>query len=506
MRKSVIIFSFTWMGISLSVHNYAQLIQPDQDKILNYTEIINTDDYPRGERQWVVFSDRTDNPVYKQNSISSEIVNNAGFLETFIVIDEVDDFLKLAAFSKPEKQIGWMPKKNLVIFSRGMISENIVAEKVLLTEILGSVNPNTDNYETPFFLNPDLTDISVEKNFNSLGHFYVFKETENALLLGRIFNLEKYINWTDNLERDVAGWVNKKNVIRWNNRIAVQPSYVSNNPYERRANDKPAIIFSSPDWAAYYMNNCDNGHQDIMDTLNYLKMNKDSIFLWVEKDFSDTPWQNDRPKFLVLDGCYKPGIMKVVLLRNSGLDNKEKPFIIGYAPVKVKGIDQRLWNFDVLVTSSSLKVIINDIRKYERSMMFKNSIIDQRHHIFEVFMDLVNVYAGDKIFDNLTVKLLEYKGSDWLNETRLSDFVFVPWANGTCVDFTDLFETRLTYLSLNDILVSLESNSDIVSLIILNLKKRSSDLQDIVYSSEGLQILGYDQAYWVPVEVFPFMR
>ncbi|MFT4737380.1 MAG: hypothetical protein ACI92W_001492 [Paraglaciecola sp.] len=167
---------------------------------------------------WTVFIDREGTEVYKDKNLKNakeEII--VAFMDRFIVADESDESMLLyvdpnidsVTFSSQAEEIGWVDKKNLVLWDKFMWGDQLTRMLAL------SSWSKVDNQSA------DLKPNRFEERPSSPSRFFIFnvvkfdKESQNVLLSLRTFN---------NRNKDLFCWVPINNVMLVNDRNGYIPN------------------------------------------------------------------------------------------------------------------------------------------------------------------------------------------------------------------------------------------------------------------------------------------
>ncbi|MFN0030907.1 MAG: type VI secretion system protein TssR domain-containing protein [Flavobacteriales bacterium] len=230
---------------------------------------------PVGERQtnanntWVVWSDRAANPTYEDKECTKE-KGKLNFLQTCYVVDETEDAIHVVQYdlsqynsdtrklSATVADYGWVKKDKMLLWKKGLVTEkNNFRKKALATHSIESLkNPSKYVFENStiirIFGNPQLTK-KLDVNVQLFGFLFIYKETDDAALVGRDYD------FTDNDAGGILlGWVSKKILAIWEQRLCLEPNWDDAAATERRDKNIQASIFKSQEDAEAFQSNCKN--------------------------------------------------------------------------------------------------------------------------------------------------------------------------------------------------------------------------------------------------------
>ena len=165
-------------------------------------------------RAWKVYSDRNNNTSYKKaNKRSAILSSRIQFMDEFYVIEYKKGFLHIAKDSKLNEHLilssasvdyGWIPVSNLLLSRHCIITpKSKINVKVFILKLQKSLHGYTN-------LNNDF--------------FYLFKNTDSSLLIGRLNRLVA----GEDKKKIILGWISKDDALVWDNRLAFEPNYSTN--------------------------------------------------------------------------------------------------------------------------------------------------------------------------------------------------------------------------------------------------------------------------------------
>jgi len=187
---------------------------------------------------WVVYSDRNQNKTFQKANATSSEKKVANFLDAFFVSEEDGSFLHIYkaddtylmdgkkgrySLKSNAEDYGWIPKTNLLLWERCVENERYLSKKAL--PIVTKENDNMAEFVKSkdgtlnLFEDPQLSKKS-KKVCEMFQFLFIYKEEDDAVLLATANNTNKY-----NADKEILGWVNKKVVQLWSDRICLEPDY-----------------------------------------------------------------------------------------------------------------------------------------------------------------------------------------------------------------------------------------------------------------------------------------
>lgn len=330
--------------LSLQMVSGQELIRkPNSELINSVNEIIGKTSYERGTTRWFVYSNRKGNIVY--SDAGSVISSNVKFLETFNVVAEDNNRLKVKKLDG--EVVGWMDKDDLIILDHCERKANMVSKKAMIINTIdrASANANRDSSQFRFYFDPDLTKRNPKEQSSVYEILYVYKESGNALLLGRredcSVDVEAY------LKESIIGWIAKESVTEWDSRGCLLPNYKPEAKTERRTQGtQPAILDTSSRYTDYSLA---KAYDSVLLTYANLKGYAETSF-----DRSPIVWNEE------IDNRWPPSKFRLPYLDKHNND-------IDIMKVGVLG--------DITdAQGRQIQALIDNLREWERQNRTKNSL------------------------------------------------------------------------------------------------------------------------------------
>jgi hypothetical protein len=216
----------------------------------------------RNSVEWFVFSDRNDNPSYR-NSDGKDVLKKMNFLDAFIVIGQTDDYVHIAKTDKGSdidrtsktwklrndlQDYGWAPKSKMLLWRNALVDREtrftIKALAVNSPETLMDVEKYAQDDKLKIFTDPLLRTKS-DNDVRLYNFMYVFKKEGNSLLIAKTVRIDV----PTNVSTIILGWVDKKIITEWNQRLVLEPNWDKTAAQERKGKNVMPSIYSNPEAA-----------------------------------------------------------------------------------------------------------------------------------------------------------------------------------------------------------------------------------------------------------------
>ena len=212
------------------------------------------------ETPWIVISDREGNKAYEKPDENSTVTNTVNFKDWFFVIDSNKDWVKVVKARRSgglkvkaiQQDIGWMPKKNLVLWTNSLIDpKSLIHRKIFLlnkVQDMDNILKSNNKEVVKIYKSPNGAKTIGSKTIYEF--YFVYKRENGRLLIGKDSRLT-----TNSLESTLIGWVREARASKWNTRIALEPNF-SDAAFNERKNDmsKRVVGFMDPGGAMAYAN------------------------------------------------------------------------------------------------------------------------------------------------------------------------------------------------------------------------------------------------------------
>ena len=182
----------------------------------------------KSQKYWTVYSDRSHNTTYNTPSTSGGKCDELDFNEQVRIAKIEDDFALVYTenqkgviyplISNNAKSRGWIPLKNLLLWSSCPTDEAGIYNKALIVlNIDEAKKGNTDidkRYQNP------VTKEAPQKLVADMNFYFVMKKADNGLvLLARECKMEGYTYSV------LYGWVSTGSFVPWSQRTCIEPNW-----------------------------------------------------------------------------------------------------------------------------------------------------------------------------------------------------------------------------------------------------------------------------------------
>lgn len=218
---------------------------------------------------WIVVSDRADNKVYKSASRQSQVVGTAPFKKFYYVVKEESEWIQIVEarvsgldiVSGTKVDIGWVPKKNMLLWTSGIIGpETRIHRKALLlnkAESIDDVLRKDDKDLVRLYSDPGQSNREPDRKVFEF--YFVMKKEGQMMLLSEQLNLTPL-----NIESSLIGWVHERDCDKWDTRICLEPNIEKDAFKERKDNPRYRIkAFKNPEGAIGYAQGSTGSQSDI---------------------------------------------------------------------------------------------------------------------------------------------------------------------------------------------------------------------------------------------------
>lgn len=350
---------------------------------------------------WFVVSDRDDNVVYDKPG--GKEVARINFKDWFYVTEENNEWVHIVTakrkglkIDKLVKDIGWIRKENVLLWSNSLLDPNTqIHRKVFLLNKVSDIDRilQSDNKEIVKIHKGPKTGATAEKK-NIYEFYFVYKRENGRILIGKESRFG-----TPTIKDVLIGWIREAKASQWNTRIALEPNYTAE-AFEERNSDKEKRVIG---WQ-------DSGGAIAFSSTG--KINKNKV-LWDNDPVTRTPVE------LASDGRrFRGDVVRFPMLSNRG--DYFYSGAIGEVTTKsvkdVFKIDELNW------AAMTEEVQDNDKRREYFNIMFmvegtrsmadyKTAIINAMDNVTTGFPDFVKIKYGVAVYRDTEVsdpsKLLE---------------------------------------------------------------------------------------------------
>ena len=175
---------------------------------------------------WIVFSDRSNNMTYQKPDASSAKYKSLSFNEEVRIAQITNDFALI--YKDPKTQypyisseaecMGWIPMKNLLLWTSCPANDRGIYNKALLVVNLDYANATDKTYNSYYYTPYDSDRAYI--NQPGMEFFFIMKEENDMVLLSHQHTLEEGAT-----TQTLYGWVSKHAYIAWNQRSCLEPNW-----------------------------------------------------------------------------------------------------------------------------------------------------------------------------------------------------------------------------------------------------------------------------------------
>ena len=226
---------------------------------------------PDGGNLWIVYSDRDDNLTYTGPNRSTSVYKKASFMESFYVIDETCDFIRIVKWGydvlsnrrnanrikllSTAEDFGWVPKENMLLWNSCLVNQNTkFALKALTVHTVETMRAPERYFKgeslLKVFSDPELGLNNANKNFLKLFQFlFLYKETADSYLVGK-----SEVIIPGDAQNEIIGWISKDVISIWNRRLTLEPNWDPVAISERKKKAIKASILDKLDHTKSFFN------------------------------------------------------------------------------------------------------------------------------------------------------------------------------------------------------------------------------------------------------------
>jgi hypothetical protein len=442
------------------------------------------------DRPWFVWSDRANNPVYL-NSDGNEKVTTLEFGAACAVLQAENDRLFIAkiedihnGFLQSGKEtLGWVDYSKMLLWSTCLKTDDcFTAKKAFIINVSDLEQLNQTDTVSSFLYGPGNSYEVIETVGEKLIEMnFIFKETENYLLLGwqsTVYN---------NFDKTIVGWIPKKYCLIWNSNVALEINWEPEAVKERKEMQYPVMVW-----------------EELSDTEPH-NMEAKLLFQETQPYHKRTPGFFNR--FFLLDlfngqSEFNNQPFKVGMITNvdNELDENDKNdsriwlsipkqvYQEGYTIFQPNEANYPWFKYVILLERRALEALRNTLRDLVMSKHYPPNI--KRDRLFHSLVRMVQLCYGNP-------------NSDTFNQVYFNELFFCV----TCV----VGKSKYNNLKITDF-----QNPRIVSDKVIN--ELLNDLEVSLHAIEkilAMRIGKYPNIqpfrsneifYWIPLDIFPMIR
>ena len=195
------------------------------EKINNGAISLESLDYTFAQRDWIVYSDRSNNILFNSYD-GSPTLETLSFMQPLYVKKVKGQWLKV--YSIDYEELGWIKARNLILTKYSLLTNDKIAiplKKIIITSIdglreEGLTLEEAEKYRN-FYSEPSTRKLDVLNSVRDFEIYFVLKEQDGSVLLANNDFLSGTVNTNISL---VKGWVPIGNTTPWDTRLMLEPS------------------------------------------------------------------------------------------------------------------------------------------------------------------------------------------------------------------------------------------------------------------------------------------
>jgi hypothetical protein len=450
-----------------------------------YKNYIEAKHKKSNDNGWLVFSERNNNSVYDKPN--GKVIREIEIDRFFYVTQEKEDYIKIAQadgveksleLSNFKKEIGWIKKENMLLWTSSLINSEIkTPKKVILInkEIHANLGASQNEeskiqvYDSP----------SSSKKLSSIPAFsvcYVLKKdvSNHRLLLSYSRNIS-----TLNIKK-MIGWIDEDRCLTWDNGLAIE------------ANDNEAAIKERMDSVSKKFK--------VFNSENYALQNNELGVIFRQDPISDEINEVSKSNIgryngnvfrvpllgITIQNNLKTGVFIPTILDRYQEKGEVKIYSNGFIPLQYPYTKHRLVQFVILMNETDLleyKRILNN--NLQSSLSYQ----DKRKALFFTYQSLIFYYAGEGKFKDKKIGHWTYKD---ILKMILGDFENII-----------LNDNQLDFL-LDDLLDDKKISNERIDTLLLKLKEVDKNIENISNSKTSLEFSfknpSGEISYWIKIE------
>lgn len=265
--KNSIVLSLIFTLLSLPI--FSQKLDRDgfivvPDELTSYQKLSFMNELYDGRRRleslkftkddpWIIYSDRSDNPVYDRPS-GRAVGKPLDFMEPLLIKEIQGDWLLVYSrtletngrYSNKPVERGWIKASNTVLSRYAVLNEKSATKKAMALISLQEGQLETEDIPQNLQKNYNLYYDPAKRDFKGVSQKFIIrfilKESGNTKLLT---NTDKLNDNAVELKNNVAGWMANFHITEWDHRLCLEPA--SNSRAVDAYNGFDVPVFPTPD-------------------------------------------------------------------------------------------------------------------------------------------------------------------------------------------------------------------------------------------------------------------
>lgn len=233
----------------------------------------------QGVDPWIVYASSAPSFSFEEPG-GFTIFKELGFMQQFFVIDETNDYIRIASssgFDPPTLIInddaidyGWVRKNAMLLWAHCIVTdEGRIDKKAMIMNTLDLVSSRRVQLQgleadvVNFYYSSDLREATGRES-RMFELFFAYKITDSAVLLGRASRARDESD-REHMRNLILGWVPRNRVVMWDHRVAVEPNWDEQAVRERQQEGVSASIFPEQRDALSFQNRRNPANMAIID-------------------------------------------------------------------------------------------------------------------------------------------------------------------------------------------------------------------------------------------------
>jgi hypothetical protein len=171
------------------------------------------------------------------------------------------------------------------------------------------------------------------------------------------------------------------------------------------------------------------------------------------------------------------------------LAGKLQLYFEGFTPLKINGSKNNLWTFEILTIAQTKKNLERDYMKVINAFKNQGSADQRRQLIYDAFLTLARTYAGDETnYENLSIGIL-----------------FAKIIDCPGLKFSSKYRDCLSK-TIRQIKLEQECSDECLNIFYNEIYKSYNNIKNLSYQDYVTTAFGTFSAYYIPVELMPFVN
>jgi hypothetical protein len=171
------------------------------------------------------------------------------------------------------------------------------------------------------------------------------------------------------------------------------------------------------------------------------------------------------------------------------LQGKLQLYFEGYTPLKINESKSNLWTFEILTIAQTKKNLERDYMKVINAFKNQGSADQRRQLIYDAFLTLARTYAGDETnYENLSIGIL-----------------FAKIIDCPGLKFSSKYKDCLSK-TIRQIKLEQECSNECLDIFYTEIFRSYNNIRNLSYQEYVTTAFGTFSAYYIPVELMPFVN